>query len=67
MDFEELDNVMKELLELHKNFNCLSDTAQLIVKDYLYKKYCLLEEILYSTKDNLVSEMEYLEDNLTKE
>lgn len=67
MNFEEMDELMKELLELHKNFNYLSDTAQLIVKDYLYKKYCLLEEILCDTKNNLVSEMKILENNLTKE
>lgn len=66
MDFNRLDSIMKEVLELHKNFNCLSVSAKLIVKEYLEKKYDELAEELYDTRDSLITEMENLENDLTK-
>lgn len=66
MDFNRLDNIMKEVLELHKNFNCLTASAKLIVKEYLEKKYNELEEALHDTENSLMLEMENLENNLTK-
>ena len=69
MDFNRLDSIMKEVLELHKNFNCLSVSAKLIVKEYLEKKYIELAEALHDAENSLTSEMEILENlenNLTK-
>lgn len=48
MDFENIDALMKELIELHNSYKFLSTTSTLIVQDYILKKQkeliMLLEE-----------------------
>lgn len=54
-DFEELDKLMLELVELHRTFKSLPKETQLIIKNYLIQKQetvklCLENSINLLTK-----------------
>lgn len=54
-DFDELDKLMLELVELHRTFKSLPEETQLIIKNYLIQKQetvklCLENSINLLTK-----------------